>query len=295
MLSICLNPAWQKTLLFEDFYVGAVNRANTLRECGGGKGVNLARALRLADSDVRVALFAGGATGDLHIGACTVPTEVATRTCTTLINQRTGQVTEVIEPSGEIAHKEVQAMRKALGQAIRSAKGVAICGTYPPGVPESVYAEAVHEARRRGLPTVLDAYHGVRQALAVGPTILKINADELRHLTNRANVEDAALDCLALYAVEMVAITDGPRPAFLFSRHECWQFDQPELRVRSAIGAGDCASAILLRELVANQPPHEAFRRALAAANASCLTETPSQFDPRQAEVIAEQILVQQL
>jgi tagatose 6-phosphate kinase len=298
MLSICLNPAWQKTLLFEDVALGMVNRAQAMHECGGGKGVNLARALRLAGEPLHLALFAGGTTGDRllaelaqsGIAVTVVQTAAKTRTCTTVVSQLTGGVTEFIEPSGEIAPKELRAMRQRLHAAVKKATGVAICGTLPPGVPEELYGDIVRDGRAAGVPVLLDGYRGVRPALEAGPTVLKINADELRHLTGRANLEDAALECLALRPVEMLAITDGPRPAFLFTRHDSWQFDQPPLRIRNAIGAGDCASAIFLRELIAKTAPAEAFRRALAAANASCLTDTPSLFDPKDASAIGAQI-----
>jgi len=303
MLSICLNPAWQKTLFFETFAPGAINRAFELRECGGGKGVNVARALRILGEPVQVALFAGGATGDLLLAELeregseplTVPTQSATRTCVTVIDGVSGQVTELIEPSAPVRPKEMTAMRRLLRTAAAKADGVAICGTFPPGVPESCYADIVQAAREAGRPVLLDACRQVRPALAAGPDVLKINAEEIRHLTGRINLEDAAFDCLTHYPLQMLAVTDGPRPAFLFTRRGNWQFDQPALAVRSAIGAGDCASAVMLRDLIAGCPPQEAFRHALAVANASCLTDQPSCFRPEEAEALRDQIGVKKL
>ncbi len=303
MLSVCLNPAWQKTLFFDTFATGAVNRAVELRECGGGKGVNVARALRILGEPVQVALFAGGTSGDLLLAELkregseprAVPTQGATRTCVTVIDRASGQVTELIEPSETIRPKEMAAMKRLLHDAAARADGVAICGTFPPGVPETCYADIVLAARAAGCPVLLDGYRQVRPALAAGPTILKINAEEIRHLTGRVNLEDAAFDCLTQYPLQMLAITDGPRPAFLFTRQASWQFDQPPLAVRSAIGAGDCATAVLLRELIAGHPPQEAFRSALAAANASCLTEQPSYFQPEEAEALRQRIKLKKL
>jgi tagatose 6-phosphate kinase len=303
MLAVCLNPAWQKTLFFDNFATGTVNRAFELRECGGGKGVNVARALRILGEPVQVALFAGGLTGDLLLAELkqegseplVVPTQGATRTCVTVIDNASGQVTEIIEPSEAIRPKEMTAMKRLLREAAAKADGVAICGTFPPGVPETCYADIVQAAREAGKPVLLDSYRQVRPALAAGPTILKINAEELRHLSGRVNLEDAAFDSLTQYPLQMLAVTDGPRPAFLFTRRESWQFDQPSLSVRSAIGAGDCATAIMLRDLIAGAPPQEAFRHALAAANASCLTEQPCRFVPKDVDALRAQIKVTKL
>ena len=46
VLAVCPNPAWQKTLCFEHYRAGEVNRASRVQENGGGKGVNLARVLQ---------------------------------------------------------------------------------------------------------------------------------------------------------------------------------------------------------------------------------------------------------
>ena len=58
------NPAWQKTLFFDEFRPCEVNRA---RECdfrASGKGVNFARAVRtLGIARPVVHQFAGGANG----------------------------------------------------------------------------------------------------------------------------------------------------------------------------------------------------------------------------------------
>jgi len=301
MLSVCLNPAWQKTLLFDGVRLGSVNRALELHQCGGGKGVNLARALGILGEHPQLALFEGGPTGDLlqaELAAqgttvVSVRTQAQTRTCTTVVDHGTGQVTELIEPSGSILPDELAAMDREIRQALPQAGGVAICGTLPPGVPDSFYADIVRAARAAGLPVLLDGYRGVRPALREGPTILKINAAELRHLTGRANLEDAALECLAQYPVQFLAITDGPRPASLFTRQHTWEFVQPELPVRNAIGAGDCASGAFLLGMVRGAPPADAFRYALAAANASCLTDTPATFQPATADALLDRILVQ--
>ena len=303
MLSVCLNPAWQKTLVFDEFAHGTVNRARQLLQCGGGKGVNLARAVRTLGESPEVALFAGGGAGDLllaelagqGIGAVAVRTEAETRTCTTVLDRKTGQITELIEPSGEVHPDEVAEMEERLSRVVCRSDCVAICGTLPPGITPRIYAKVVRTARKAGLPILLDGYLDVRAALHEGPTILKVNAAELRHLAGRANLEDAALECLAQFPLDLLAVTDGPQPALLFSRHDSWQLRQPELPVRNAIGAGDCASGALLLATVRGMRPPDAFRYALAVANASCLTDTPGTFDPGVADALVSRILVDRL
>ena len=62
-----------------------------------------------------------------------------------------------------------------------------IAGTAIGGAGSDVYAEMVRRAHRRGVLTLLDAYHGhARVALAEAPAIVKINRTELAALAGTA-------------------------------------------------------------------------------------------------------------
>lgn len=45
ILCVCLNPAIQRTIVFDDFLINNVNRAKKFREDASGKGVNSCRVL----------------------------------------------------------------------------------------------------------------------------------------------------------------------------------------------------------------------------------------------------------
>ena len=297
LLAVCLNPAWQKTLCFQAVRRGAVNRAESRRECGGGKGVNAARACRLAGGEVAVALFAGGHTGDLllaeltaaGIGNLTVRTDVATRTCTSVVDLADGSVTELIEPSGRVTQAQVEALRALLQATLPGMAAVALCGTLPPGVPESFYADLAGAARRGGAMVLLDGMTGAGLALAAGVDLLKLNLGEFLALTGAATAAAAARLCRERYGVAWIGVTDGPRPAYLFGPGLQQRWSLPPLPGQgSSIGAGDCATGVLLQRLAGRDLEREtvtaAFAAALAAASASCLTDVPALYDPVQAE-----------
>jgi tagatose 6-phosphate kinase len=303
VLVVCLNPAWQKGLFFPRFTLGAVNRAERVCEAGGGKGVNAARALRLAGVPVTVALFAGGQTGerlraDLAAAGCGVLCECGaapTRTCTTVVDLDGGSVTELIEPSAPVAPTALAALRAKIMAALPGLAGVALCGSVPPGVPETFYGEVARAARAAGALVVLDGVSGVGPALEAGVDLLKINAAELRLLTGVDDLRAAAGRCRERYRLPWLGVTAGPEAAWLFGPEVAVRYELPHLHgVRSPIGAGDCATGILLgrsagtdlgRELLI-----ETFAAALAAASASCLTDIPALFAPAEAARIRAQI-----
>ena len=317
ILSVCLNPAWQKTLFFARVTPGAVNRARDLRESGGGKGVNLARALRCRNAPVTVALFAGGDTGrrlltDLETGgakALAVAVPGATRTCVTIVDETTGAVTELIEPSLPVPAAAGTEMEKLLRAQAGKCAGVALCGTYPPGVSEGLYLRAAEAARNAGIPVLLDSIRQVKTTLASGIDLLKINRAELAELTGEASIEAGCARILNRFRVSWIGITDGPQRAFLAGRETGFAFRLPPLpRCRNTIGAGDCASGIFLAEIAARirqtqiptaaLPPEvvaAAFAQALAAASASCMTDLPAVYAPREQQTLKEKIVIEKL
>jgi tagatose 6-phosphate kinase len=315
ILSVCLNPAWQKTLLFDTFVPGAVNRAGEVHETGGGKGVNLARGLRCIGEPVTVALFVGGDTGQHllaelekhHIRPLVVHVPEATRVCTTVVDRSSRTTTELIEPSGIVPQGCVADMAERIRASLPSVAAVALCGTYPPGVPPSLYADIAAHARAAGLPVLLDGVRGVDETLQSGVDVLKINRTELSELTGARDPQRALQRCFERFHLSWLLVTDGAHTAYLAgAAAACRIFELPPVTpLCNAIGAGDCASGVLLAELtraasaaktaVSALPPEtvaQACVKALAAASASCMTDLPALFEPRRQQELQKKIRV---
>ena len=305
VLALCLNPAWQKTLLFPMLRHGEVNRALEMKQCGGGKGVNVVRVFRMLGLPIALAGFAGGDTGAKLKGELTgsgaipllVDTAAATRCCTTVISQENSEVTELIEPSGAVSEAEQASLLRIIREQIPRSGAVVCSGTVPPGVTPDFYARVAEAAASASIPLVLDAVNQIAPTLQAGVSLLKINASELRQIAKMEELSAAGAALLEGYPrLKALAVTDGPAPAWLFTREATHRLVVPRLpRIVSAIGGGDCATAILARRLSEGASPAElpfAFAEALACASASCLTDTPSLFDPADAERILSEISV---
>jgi 1-phosphofructokinase len=290
ILSLGLNPAVQNTMIFDEFRKGEVNRANTRAVFAGGKGANFARALKNWGGTGIVAQFTGGATGaefNKHLSGDDIESinqqvEAPTRTCSTLICAKTHSMTEVIEPSGAITRKEADALAARIADEIPKCSGVALCGTWPPGIEASFYANAAKIAKRHGIPLLLDAFKGVEPVIAEGIDILKINVEELTALAGMDDIRAAGLSILKRYPLKHLAITDGPRTAWLFSEGGMERLDVPKVdNPLNPIGAGDTVSAVLFAEYLSGAPLKEAFAKGLQAASDSCRELKPAQFSIR--------------
>ena len=78
ILCVGLTPTVQRTLFFDAFSVGAVNRARETRTTASGKGVNVARVATGLGESVRLIQILGGDSGRWLIKPCNAK-ESATR------------------------------------------------------------------------------------------------------------------------------------------------------------------------------------------------------------------------
>ncbi len=306
LLAVGLNPALQKTLVFDRLVRGQVNRAREILTSVGGKGQQFSRAANhLIPGMVTLSQFLGGENGERlgrmieHAGVkqITVVSSGETRCCITAIDASTGDATELIEPSAAILPGEAGKLLASTLQFLAEGKasGLALCGTWPPGVDETFYV-ALAQAKGNAI-LMLDSYRDISAVLATGQVdILKLNASELRSLAaairgkqageddrELTSIPEMARSVFETYKLRWLAVTAGPDTAWLFespiagsepSRACVWRFYEFRLPaiegVVNPIGAGDTVGAVFLAQLTAGSPAPTAFACGLAAGSASC-------------------------
>jgi fructose-1-phosphate kinase PfkB-like protein len=295
MLAVGPNPAYQKHTSFESFNVDEVNRASSLKLLVGGKGQNFARsACHIFPGRCAVAHFLGGTTGswirkslaDDAVPQIVSNTSAQTRTCTTLVCEATGHVTEVIDPSGAILAEEKETLLRKIRSQFRHLKVMAFCGTCPPGASD-IYPILASE-KPESCTLFLDGYKGVQPVLDTHAVdVYKVAAYELALLTGVDDIKQGAFKLASSYPnIKWLAITDGAKQAFLFAQGadkgtpadkgttKCWCYTIEPIgkdRLVNPIGAGDTVGGVMAAKFAAGSSMQEAFRCGLAAASAKCL------------------------
>ncbi len=299
VLAVCLNPAWERRLFFNNYIHGGVNRAYRMDECGGGKGVNVLRTLRSLGFPCKVALFSGGENGSRlrrEIGDDGIFVEMKSevRGCCELIDESSGTVTEIIEPTPSVSEAEKNAMLDAIGEALCESGVLALCGTACSGIDAGFMSTIAEMANAVGIPLLVDSVCCVESALEKKVALLKVNREEICSLGGADDICSAARSVMEIYSgIDNVAVTSGGDRAFLFSRKNgSYGYDLPVLEgIVSPIGAGDCATAVMARRLSEGETELEiSFAEALACASASCLDECPSCFKLEDAARLLEGI-----
>jgi len=312
VVTLTANPSLDRTLdLPGPLVAGGIIRLVGGTTEPGGKGVNVARAIAAAGRDVLSVLPA--ADGDpivtalrslgLELTTVSVPTPV--RTNYTLVDPA-GTTTKLNEPGAPLSDATRAALTGVLHEHATTARWVVLSGSLPPATPVDWYAQLVASLRDAGARVAVDTSEAPLLALlaagpAAVPDLLKPNSEELAQLAGVPEEEilqnpdaaRAAVDRLHERGVAEVLLTLGGDGALLSrSDGQVWSAQPPRIVVRSTVGAGDSSLAGYLLADLADAPPAERLRTAVAygAASASLpgsAVPTPAQVDVAAVRVTA--------
>src|ERR671923_220244 len=121
IITVTLNAAIDKSLSVPNFRLGRRHRTVEQTTMPGGKGVNVARVLKMLGAPVIATGLAGGATGTRLVEQLTqlsvlsdfVRIREESRTNTAVIDPTTGEQTEINERGPKVSEQEVDRVRLA--------------------------------------------------------------------------------------------------------------------------------------------------------------------------------------
>ncbi|MBA2385014.1 MAG: 1-phosphofructokinase family hexose kinase [Actinobacteria bacterium] len=297
IVTVTLNAALDRTLTVPRFRRGHRHRASDVLTLAGGKGINVARALKRLDVPVVATGLAGGRTGTRIVEELTseailndfVRIGEESRTSTAVVDPTESSYTEINEWGPKVSNDELEMLREKLHYLCGGADFVVFAGTLPRGVDESFYAEAARDLGRRGVPVVLDTEGQPLRLGAEGePYLVSPNQREAEHVVGQ-ELEDEedflmALDAIAELGARNVHITlESGCYALLREDRQVKRFKAlaPNVEPVSVVGAGDVLLAQFLAAQLAGKAVEEALRLAVAAGAASTLEVGAGRFDPR--------------
>ncbi|MET8802748.1 1-phosphofructokinase family hexose kinase [Streptomyces sp. NPDC004546] len=289
ILTVTLNTALDLTYRVRSLRPHASHRVSEVVERPGGKGVNVARVLAALGREVTVTGFAGGGTGRAirdrlagipRLTDALVPVAGASRRTIAVVDELSGDTTQLNEPGPPIAPAEWGAFLDHYEELLPSASAVALCGSLPPGVPVGAYANLVRAARSAGVPVLLDTSgEPLRRGVAARPDLIKPNADELAELTGSHDPLRATQDARRRGAHAVVA-SFGADGLLAVTPAGRWRATPPALVRGNPTGAGDSAVAGLLSGLIENLPWPDRLARAVALSAATVRAPAAGEFDP---------------
>ena len=317
IITVNLNAAIDKTLAVPNFRLGRRHRAIEQRALAGGKGVNVARALKSLGQPVIATGFAGGSTGTRIIEQLTdeailndfVRIGDESRTSTAVVDPASGEQTEINEYGPEVSDQEVDHFREKLLYLAKGAAMCVFCGSLPRGAEASLYAELVVELRKLGVTTVLDtegnALHLTTRAEPTVVTPNELEAEELvghefdddddRLTAMREIVELGAGEAVMTQETGCVALVDhgeeGLSPDGPLRLYRCTL--EPVETPVSGVGSGDAFLAGYVASRYGAARPEEQLRFAVACGAESTQHFGAGVLDPRAVERLASDVDVE--
>jgi 1-phosphofructokinase len=303
IVTLTANPSHDRTVtLLGPLQRGAVQRASTVINQAGGKGVNISRASLAAgvptlavlpapkdDPFVHELLAAGidcrpvNHPGDLRVNLT--------------ISEPDGTTTKLNSPGPEMTAATLAALTATLQLRAHESDWVVLAGSLPPGAPPGWYADLVGALAGTGARIAVDTSDEPLRALVgrldgAAPHLMKPNGHELASLTDHDGDDlekdppaaaRAARERLVANGVESVLVTLGGNGAVLVDATGAWHAAAPPTTVVSTVGAGDSSLFGYLLGAIEGRSP--ADRLALAVAYGSAAAGLPGTTIPHPHQV----------
>jgi 1-phosphofructokinase family hexose kinase len=294
ILTVTPNPALDLTYRIDRAEIGDTNRVPPALVRAGGKGLNVARALRQAGFDAEAVTTVGGATGaefraDLAgsgIPAVLVEAPGATRRSTALVETATGRTTVLNERGVPLPQQQVDELLEAVSSRLADARCVVVSGSLPPGVAPDLPARVVELARARDIPCVVDATgDALIAAAAAGADALKPNRRELAESTGIADPVEGARSLLETGA-RLVFVSLGEDGMLAVAADRVLRARPSTVLTGNPTGAGDAAVAAIAACFASGDTdPDHVLQRAVAWSASAVLMPQAGDLHPSRSDL----------
>jgi 1-phosphofructokinase family hexose kinase len=322
---VALSPSIDVTYLVPHLSPGTIHRLPEVYRVPGGKGFNVARAAHTLGANVVATGVLGGDSGAwllamlARTGIRIAPVTGArpTRTCVSVADSSSGDLTEFYEPPPPITPKAWADLLATVARVCEEHPSwVSLSGSLPPGpVPEAI-GDLVAAAKGAGARVAVDTHStALAAAVGAGADLLKVNVEEAAAVlglgpgTGYAPAEPADLGAAAparpdpgTLAAKLLAaspgtdlaiVTAGLDGAVLAARDGTGLQLTLDVQGDYPVGSGDSFLGGLLTALAG--APHDleaAARLAVGAGAANALTPGAGVLDAATARRLAEQVTV---
>ena len=306
--TITLNPSLDEHIMVNGLVVDESNRWVRQRRYAGGKGIDVSRAIHEMGGVTTAYGFIGGANGrdmeilldEEEVPFSFTPIKRETRANFIITDTKTTQQTRIGAPGPYISKKELERFFKKLSHIYPKPNLIAAGGSVPPGVPLNIYYDIVMEAKKLGIKTILDSEgRWLEEGIRAKPYLIKPNVHEAemllgKNLDTEERVTEAALDLMKM-GIKIVVISRGKDGIIAAVRGSLIKAVPPRVKVRSAVGAGDCTIAGLALELAHGEQLTVACRLAVAMGTAAMLTRGTELCHKADVERLLPQVEVEEI
>ena len=286
ILCVCFSATYQRTVVFDSFETGKVNRSRKYGLYASGKAVNAARVLAQLEKGcvatvcplgqenagefVKLALEDG-----IELDYIPVPGKI--RECWTLLDYSNHITTELVVGEPPVAqtvpsNSDIK-MLKLISEKLKDCNAMILAGSRQGIWPDTFYADICGIALDEG-KTVLADFTGNDMLQAVNkavPSIIKINDEEYE----RTFAEEASRENLCKRSKKLkniIIVTRGEKSTLAADRGTFYECPSLTVTPVNTTACGDSFNAGFLHEYLAGGDMKKALEKGTwcAAQNAMC-------------------------
>jgi 1-phosphofructokinase family hexose kinase len=311
ILTVTLNAAIDRTVAVPNFRPGHRHRSVEARTFAGGKGVNVARALKLLGRPVIATGLAGGATGSRILERLVeesilndfIRISDESRTNLVVVDPTTGEQSEINERGPQVTPEEVGRFTEKLLYLARGVELCVIAGSIPPGVEPDAYERLIAGIQALDVPVLLDTDGELMRAgLRAGPAVVAPNVAEAEEAVGHefTDPEDISLGLTGL--LEM-----GADEAIITRENGCvaicgqgvdrsrYEVEIEPLEPITAVGSGDAFVAGYVAARYERAEPAECLAYGVACGAESTQHFGAGTVDPAEVERLLSRVEVRKL
>ncbi|HAS74998.1 MAG TPA: 1-phosphofructokinase [Clostridiales bacterium UBA8960] len=285
LITVTLNPAIDKTIEVDCFYLESLNKVASLRHDIGGKGINVSRVLNALGSDsIAVGFVAGGAghfitqgLNDIGIENDFVTVSGETRTNLKIFDRSSRQITEINEPGPEVTKYDLMSLAFKIGELANSDCLIVLSGSIPKHLNQDSYVGLIELAKSKGAKVFLDADgESFKLAVEAMPHMIKPNREELERYFGTTLASELeivrAMDHFIEKGIEHVFVTMGSQGAYYSSKEGAYKMDPLAIKAHSSVGAGDAFVGAVCHAISRNFDVEQMLRWGVATSAGAAVT-----------------------
>lgn len=302
--TVTLNPSVDRRYNIEELAKNTVNRTDDYAASAGGKGLNVARVLKMLGEEVAGFGFIGGETGSfiqselekMEVANQFMEVDGTTRTCLNIIDTN-GDNIEVLEAGPTISKADAEKFLEAFDAEVENYDFFTMSGSLPKGLDQTIYSDLIERANAKGKRVILDTSGDILlKNLKAEPFLIKPNEDELSDITgieldSEAAIKEAA-QVLLDKGAKNIAISLGSEGMYFFGEEGNFKVEIPSIEVQNTVGSGDSSVAGFAYSLTRGDDIETALKYANACGMSNASQLGTGEVDSEQVESLVKEIKV---
>jgi len=303
--TVTVNPAIDRTLIVNDFRLGAVNRVSRTIIDAGGKGVNVAKNLKNLGCDVKCLGFMGpngkyieNVLSELGIKFNFVQIKNDIRTNIKIVDEIRHTYTDINEAGPDVSRDEIEKLILSINEHADLSDVIVLSGSLLPNMDKDFYRQIIEKVSEKGVKVILDADGDALKLGVEGkPYMIKPNIHELRRMTgkNLESVDEIIEEGMRIIesGISIVAVSMGGSGSIVVTKEKAYKVNPIKVQVKGTVGAGDAYVAGFAYGLSKDLPIEEAIKMASSASTSVIMREGTKACSLKDVEELKEKVEIE--